>query len=96
MVSVWIAEVSPSVAVCDPGVLVTLVTLVKLSVPSDVPALSVPAFDPVRLSAVPAGLLVLIVKVLDLPDVPLNVSTLVLTLVVMMFTVVDAAPAKVV
>ena len=32
MVSVWVAEMSPSVAVCDPGVLVTLLTLVKLSV----------------------------------------------------------------
>ena len=96
MVSVWVAEVSLKVAVCEPGVLVTLVTLVKMSVPSEVPALSVPAFDPVRLSAVPVGLLVLIVKVLDLPDVPVNVMLLVLMFVVETATVVKAAPAKVV
>ena len=50
----------------------TLVTLVKLSVPSDVPALSVPAFDPVRLSEVPVGLAEM-VSVLVWLEVPFTV-----------------------
>ena len=95
MVSVWVADVSHKVAVCEPGVLVTIVTLVKLSVPSEVPALNVPAFDPVRLSAVPAGFAE-IVSVFESEAVPVKVMLLLLVFAVETATVVKAAPAKVV
>ena len=62
-----------SVAVCEPGVLVTLLRLVKPMVElSAVLLLSVAALVPVRLSAVPAGLAEM-VSVLVWPEVPFTV-----------------------
>ena len=96
MVSVWIAEVSPKVAVCDPGVLVTLVTLVKLSVCPPLEAVeTVPAWLAVIDIELVAGLAE-IVSVLFRPDAPVKVMLLVLAFAVETATVVDAAPAKVV
>ena len=96
MVSVWVAEVSLQVAVCEPGVLVTLVMLVKISVCPPLDAVeTVPAWLAVIEIELVAGFAEM-VKVFELPDVPLKVMLLVLVLAVETATVVDAAPAKVV
>ena len=96
MVSVWVAEVSLKVAVCEPGVLVTFVMLVKISVCPPLDAVeTVPAWLAVIEIELVAGFAEM-VKVFELPDVPLKVMLLVLVLAVETATVVDAAPAKVV
>ena len=73
MVSVWVAEVSPKVAVCEPGVLVTLLTLVKLSVCPPLDAVeTVPAWLAVIEIELVAGLAEM-VSVLVWPEVPFTV-----------------------
>ena len=90
------APVTPSVAVAAPGVSLSDVMLVKMSVCPPLDAVeTVPAWLAVIEIELVAGFAEM-VKVFELPDVPLKVMLLVLVLAVETATVVDAAPAKVV
>ena len=91
-----VAPVTPSVAVAAPGVSLSDVMLVKMSVCPPLDAVeTVPAWLAVIEIELVAGFAEM-VKVFELPDVPLKVMLLVLVLAVETATVVDAAPAKVV
>ena len=95
MVSVWVAEVSLKVAVCEPGVLVTLLTLVKMSVCPPLEAVeTVPAWLAVIEIELVAGFAEM-VKVFDKPNVPLKVRFVEFVLSVVTLFKAPAPPLKV-
>ena len=95
MVSVWVAEVSPKFAVCEPGVLVTLLTLVKLSVCPPLDAVeTVPAWLKVIEIELVAGFAEM-VKVFDKPVLPLKVRFVEFVLSVVTLFKAPAPPVKV-